>query len=115
MDSRWWGDLLSPGGLTALAGLWLIVAPFALAYDGSDPYWSNIAAGTVVAATGFIRLAGAIRSHALTAIDAATAAWLLVSAVLLDHSHQAMTNDLVMTTLLVGLSLASAATSDLDD
>jgi hypothetical protein len=39
----WRGDVAAASGLNVLAGIWLIIAPFALGYGSGDPYWNDIA------------------------------------------------------------------------
>lgn len=108
----WRKDLVSTSGLSALAGVWLIVAPFALSYSGDDPYWNDIAFGTMIAAIAFIRLGGAARASVLSRLNAAFALWVFVSAFWLDDSHRAASNDIAVGIIVISLSLASAAATD---
>lgn len=108
----WRRDLLSTSGLTALGGLWLIVAPFALSYSADDPFWNDVACGTLIAAIAFIRLGGAARVSALSRLNAVLALWIFASAFWLDDSHRAASNDIAVGIIVVSLSLASAAATD---
>lgn len=108
----WRKDLLSTSGLNALAGVWLIVAPFALSYSSEDPYWNDIAFGTMIAAIAFIRLGGAARVHILSRLNAVLALWIFVSAFWLDDTHRAASNDIAVGIIVVSLSLASAAATE---
>ena len=44
----WRAGVATASGLNALAGIWLIIAPFVLGYRNGDPYWNDIILGVIV-------------------------------------------------------------------
>lgn len=108
----WRKDLFSTSGMYALAGVWLILAPFALTYTSRDPYWNDVAVGTMIAAIGLVRLGGGARASILSRITAVIALWIFVSAFWLDESDRAAINDMVLGIVVLALSLASVAATD---
>jgi hypothetical protein len=107
----WFREFLSPAGIDSVAGIWLLLAPFALVYRAADPSINDIAVGVVIAAAGFIRLGVAMTARTLTVINAATAIWLLIAAAWLDQSARAAGNDIAIAMILGVLALAGAVVS----
>lgn len=78
-------------GINLVAGLWLISAPFVLgyAYITNNALWNDIIVGIVVAAIAAVRVAGPLRHAAVSWINAALGAWLIVAPFVLTYSAQA--------------------------
>ncbi len=108
----WRQDLVSSNGVSALAGIWLIFAPFALSYTTADAYWNDIVCGALIAAIAFIRIGGPAPTTALRRISIIAGAWIFVSAFWLDHSAQAASNDLAVGAIVFSVSLLSATATD---
>jgi hypothetical protein len=67
-------------GLNILAGLWLIIAPFVLAYSGlQNALWNDVIIGIGVAVLAAIRAGGAIDQAWLSWLNLVLGAWLFVS------------------------------------
>jgi hypothetical protein len=107
----WFREFLSTAGIDGLLGIWLLLAPFALAYGDTGAALDDIALGAVIAAAGFVGLADASRARTLAVVNGAAAAWLFVAALVLDQTAPAVTDDIVVATILASLALAGAARS----
>src|SRR3954469_21858467 len=68
-------DARIAAGLNALAGIWLIIAPFVLGYGDGDPYWNDIVFGALVLAIAVLRYAVAPRAAWLSALNMLIGAW----------------------------------------
>lgn len=44
----WRREIVSLSGLVVLAGIWLIIAPWVLGYNGRDPRWNDVILGIIV-------------------------------------------------------------------
>lgn len=110
------GALLA-AGLTLLAGMWLVVAPYVLSYadlGGLDGYWNDAVIGGVLAVLGLLRLASSARAVPLSVATAALGAWLIVAPFGLGYSteapraswNEAITGGAVLLLGLLGLALA---------
>ena len=101
-------QLAALSGLTLLAGIWLIIAPFVLGYANGDPYWNDIVFGAIVAFFALIRIAGAYRAEWLSWLNALIGAWIFASAFWLDSSGRAQWNDIILGVIVFVLALISA-------
>jgi hypothetical protein len=67
-------------GLNIVAGLWLIISPFVLAYSGmQNALWNDVIIGIAVAALAAIRAGGWINQAWLSWVNLVLGAWVLVS------------------------------------
>jgi hypothetical protein len=99
-------------GLTIVAGLWLIVAPFILGYGDGDPIWNDVVFGAVVAVIAVARVTGAYRAAWPSWLNALVGLWICASAFLLDASSAAVANDLIAGCLVLVLALVSIDATD---
>ncbi|SDD35837.1 SPW repeat protein [Actinokineospora iranica] len=100
-----------PSGLVLLAGVWLIIAPFALGYPTGSPFWNDIVVGGVVAALALVRVALPRSVAWLSLVNAALGFWLIAAPFALGHPDTApasVGNDVVVGVLIVVLSGTSA-------
>lgn len=104
--------IVTASGLNALAGVWLILAPFVLDYGGGDPRWNDIAAGAIITLLALARLSGTYRASGLSWLNAFVGAWLVTSAFWLDASNTAAANDIVLGLAVFVLGLLSASAGD---
>lgn len=111
-ERDWRSDVATASGLNAIAGIWLIIAPFVLGYRTGDPYWNDIVFGAVILVLGVVRATGAYRESWLSWLNALAGAWIFVSAFWLDNSSQAIWNDLIAGAVVVILALLSATASE---
>jgi SPW repeat len=108
----WRSAVATASGLNALAGIWLIIAPFVLGYHNGDPYWNDIVFGAIVLVLGAVRAFGAYRESWISWINGLIGAWIFVSAFWLDHSGQAIWNDIILGVIVALLAVLSAGASD---
>jgi hypothetical protein len=103
-------QLAALSGLTLLAGIWLIIAPFVLGYSGGDPIWNDVVFGAIVAVFGLAGLAGLFRRMPLVGwLISLIGAWLFASAFWLDAGSAAQTNDVIFGIVVFVLGLAGVA------
>lgn len=95
--------------LAFLAGVWLVIAPFALDHDGSAAAWNDTVVGIAVAAVALVRMLAPARTAALGIVNVGLGAWLVVAPLVLDLPTAAARNDVVVGILLVLVAAASAA------
>lgn len=95
--------------LAFLAGVWLVIAPFAL--DRLDPAaaGNNTVVGVAVAAVALVRMAAPARTAAVGLVNVGLGVWLVCAPFVLDLPPAAATNDVVVGVLLVLVAAASAA------
>jgi hypothetical protein len=112
-DSAWRSTVFTASGLSVVAGLWLIVAPFVLNYGVGDQAWSDVVFGGLVALLAVVRVAGAHRTEWMSWTVVVVGAWIFASAFLLDETTTASVNDIVVGALVAVFGVTSAmATHD---
>jgi hypothetical protein len=99
-------------GLSVVAGLWLIVAPFVLGYGDGDPAWNDVVFGAIVAIIALVRATGAYRAAWLSWIGALVGVWIFAAAFWLDATSTAVVNDLILGCLVLVLALVSVDATD---
>jgi SPW repeat-containing protein len=106
------GDRPSPvataRGLTLVAGIWLIIAPFVLGYAGDDPTWNDIVFGAIVAILALAGISGLSRHPALSYATGLIGAWIFASAFWLESSATAAWNDVILGFVVFVLAIISA-------
>jgi membrane-bound ClpP family serine protease len=109
----WRGEIMSLSGLNIIAGIWLIIAPWVLAYRVTDPRWNDVVFGIIIAVIAFVRAFGAYREEGLSWINALIGVWLFVAAFTIDRSGVASGNDIILGVIVFLLAAGSAeATAD---
>lgn len=101
-------------GLNILLGLWLILAPWALAYSVIETAtWNSVIVGLAVTLLAAIRLANPLRFEALSWLNFALGLWLILSPFLLNFQEvdSAMWNSVVVGLIILVPSAWSAAAS----
>jgi hypothetical protein len=107
-EANWRADVRTASRLNILAGIWLVVSPFILAYDAGDGPWNPIACGLVAAVLSYVRASGEYEETWLAWIVAAVGAWLFASGFLIADSMRAEWNSWVLGGLVVLFASASA-------
>jgi hypothetical protein len=106
------------GAAVFLAGVWLVMAPYALNYQdlttGFDGFWNDIVVGVAVAVVAAIRMVTPIRTAALSLVHVILGGWLIIAPFVLEYhlvadAGRATWNDIVVGLIVVLLGLASAA------
>jgi hypothetical protein len=108
----WRAGVATASGLNALAGIWLIIAPFVLGYRNGDPYWNDIVFGAIVLVLGAIRAFGAHRQSWISWVNALIGVWIFISAFWLDSSGRAIWNDIILGVIVFVLAMLSAGASE---
>jgi hypothetical protein len=95
-------------GLNVIAGIWLIIAPWVLAYSRRDPRWNDVVFGIIVGIFALTRASGAYREEWLSWLNALIGIWLFVAAFTIDHTGQAVWNDIILGIIVFLLAIGSA-------
>jgi hypothetical protein len=106
-------------GFDILAGLWLIVAPFALAYAGtSEAFWNSVLAGiAVVALASTVEVGEGYRFATPNWINVAIGAWLIISPFVLGFStlEAATWNHIITGIVIAALAFWGAMATPRED
>jgi hypothetical protein len=108
----WRDEVVSLSGLNLLAGIWLIIAPWVLAYKAGDPKWNDVVFGAIVGLLALTKIGGALRASWLSIVNAVIGVWVFVAAFTIDSSWTAGWNDIILGVIVFVLGIASAAASD---
>ncbi len=106
----WRDQVATVAGLNVLAGIWLIIAPWVLAYTNGDPYWNDVLFGALIAIFALGRLLMPAQGQALSIANMLFGAWIFASAFWLDSSGTASGNDIVLGAIVFVLALIGATT-----
>lgn len=107
-QANWRDDVRTASRLNILAGIWLVVSPFILAYDAGDGPWNPIACGLVVAVLSYVRASGEYEESWLAWIIAVVGVWLFASGFVIAESMRAQWNSWVLGALVFLFATASA-------
>lgn len=105
-------ETMSASGLNVIAGIWLIISPFVLAYGGGDAYWNPIVFGAIVAVVALARLGGAYRATWLAWLNMAIGVWLFISGFWLASTPRASWNEWILGVIVFVLGAWSAAAGE---
>lgn len=100
------------GGLVLLAGVWLVLAPFVLRYRAGDPIWNDVACGAALLMLSLVQIAALRRSAPLGWLCALIGLWLIASALWVNATSAAATNDVVVGFAVAVFALAGLASAD---
>ena len=101
-------------GANIIAGIWLIVAPFALAYtDTTSALWNDIIVGAVVLIFAAVRVGMPLHMQWLSWINALLGVWLFIAPFALGYSDisSPLWNDIVLGVIVAVLAVASSVAS----
>lgn len=105
------GQVKAASGLNIVAGIWLIVAPFVLAYSSlMVPLWNDIIVGAVVLIFGWIRVSQPDRNVWLSWTNLVLGLWLLIAPFSLGYAGTpaAVWNDVSLGIIVAALAGWSA-------
>lgn len=94
-----------------LAGLWLILAPFVLNFEGADAaQWNHIIVGAAVLILAAIRAFDPDERESLSWMNVVLGLWMIVSPFLLGYANvnDAQTNSLIVGVVILALAAFSA-------
>lgn len=109
-------DRVAPGVVlstfTFTAGIWLIIARFAVDYrdtgDGFNGYWNSAVVGAGIAALALIRLATPVRSAPVNLVIVGLGVWLIAAPFALSYNAgdavAATVNDIVVGVIVTALA-----------
>lgn len=102
-----------PSGLVLLAGVWLVIAPFALGYAdaGRPAFWNDVVTGALIALLALPRAVLPRSVPWLSVVNAALGAWLIAAPFALGYREStpsAVGNDVIMGILVVVAAGTSA-------
>jgi hypothetical protein len=103
-----------PSGLDVLAGIWLLISPFVLAFGAhSGATTNNVILGIVIGVLALIRWMDPAKNVGLSWVNLLLGIWVLISPWVLGFSsfHNATTNNVIMGIVVIILSLWSAFAS----
>lgn len=106
-------------GLNIIAGLWLIIAPFALGYSNIDAaMWNDVLVGIAVVILAGIRTATPGRYTGFSWTNVALGVWLIIAPFVLQYGAAAVGNagaafwnDILLGIAVAALAWASAAST----
>lgn len=101
-------------GTNLAAGLWLIAAPFVLAYTGvTAAIWNDILVGLAVLILAWIRVAKPLEHEGASWTNVVLGLWLLIAPVSLGYTatSAALWNDVIVGLFVAGLGTWSALAS----
>ena len=108
--ARGWRDQLVAAELTLLAvAAWLIASPLALGYDSDDDAWVPLAGGGALGVLAILRVTGAWRTRALSALSVVVGLALVIAAPLIEAPiggslNQGLMGGIAMVLALIGLA-----------
>lgn len=92
--------------INVLAGIWLIIAPFALGYGNSDGATNDIWLGIIVGVIGFIRLFTTVRGMWLNWVNLIAGLWLIIAPFTMTYAATATVwNDIILGLVVLGCSI----------
>lgn len=104
----------SASGFNIAAGVWLIVAPFVLAYTGvTAALWNDILIGLAIAILAWVRVAKPLQNEGASWTNLVLGIWLIIAPFALGYSATtaAMVNDIVVGIIVAALAAWSAISS----
>lgn len=100
-------------GLNVLAGIWLIIAPFVLAYGNHTARINDIVLGIVIGVFALVRaIIPSFQTIWLSWLNAIWGIWLIIGSFFLQYGGQARTNDIILGIIVLVLGLWSATMSE---
>lgn len=115
------GQVVTASGLDVLAGIWLLISPFVLAFSTLTTAMTNdVVCGAVVIILAAIRFGGALRQSWLSWINCLIGIWVIISPWVLGfahhagtlglaHNQSASTNNVIIGIVIAVLAFWSAA------
>ena len=98
--------------MNLIAGLWLIVSPFALGYSDGNPVWNPVIFGGILATLALLRVGGAHREGWMSGINVTIGVWLFASAFWLTHTSTGAWNALITGAIVMAFGIWSMSASE---
>ena len=108
----WRDAVATASGLNFLLGIWLMSAPYVLAYDDGQPRWSDIAFGALIAVLAFIRATKGSGRPLLSYLNVLLGTWVFAAAFWAYDIPRAAWNDLIIGAAVAILAVLSATADE---
>jgi hypothetical protein len=118
VHTRHSAQVTTASGLDIIAGLWLIISPFFLAYGNLSRAMANdVILGIIIGILALIRFTGAFREGWISWINVLLGIWVLISPWALGYADNAvaMRNNVILGIIVILLSGWSALATDTAD
>lgn len=103
---------MTANGLSVLAGIWLIIAPFILGYLSNTPKTNDVWLGIIVGVVALINMFTSFRATWLSWINVIAGAWLIIAPFALSYpSTTPRWNDVILGIIVIALAAWSSGTS----
>lgn len=107
-------QIMTANYLDAVAGLWVVLTPYALGLSENQPFlWNNIIVGLIIVVSSLIGARQIDKASGFDVVNAVLGLWVMASPWLLDlTSHELATRTSVFTgALVLGLGIWGAIAS----
>lgn len=108
----WRDEVIGASGMNVVAGLWLMLSPWLLAYDSDDPIRNDLLIGALVTTFALLRVTGGVRGAWLSWLNLALGLWVFLTGVAFASSTVASLNEMVMGVLVALLAILSIGATD---
>ncbi len=109
LPARWANQVRVPSALAALCGIWLIIAPFVVAYKPGDPRWNDVAFGVIVLLLESARATALYREWRPGMLTILIGAWLFCAGFSIDDGAATIANDVLVGSALFILGSISVS------
>ncbi len=108
----WRDEVKGASGVNLMAGIWLVLSPWALDLGSTAAVWNAVITGSFVATVSLLRLASVQRASWLSRLNVLAGTWLMVSAFVLPDTVSGFWGALLLGFMVALLGAWSAAASD---
>lgn len=96
--------------VNVLAGIWLIISPFALNYLHTNSANNDFVAGAIITVLALVRAFSPLRNTWLSVINALAGLWLVIAPFALGYTmQQAYWSDIVTGIVVIVIAVASSS------
>ncbi len=110
--ATWRSEIKGASGVNLIAGIWLAVSPFVIAYRAADPVLTQVIVGGAIAVLALLRVTSGAAKSWMSWANASFGAAICVVAVLLADSTAARWNGVAMGALVLVLAALSASATE---
>ncbi len=110
--ATWRSEIRGASGANALAGIWLIVSPFVLAYRSTDPVWTQLTVGAVITGLALVRTTRGLWKAWMSWANAVFGAGVFVLSAWVADSTPARWNGIVAGAFVAVVAVLSASATE---
>ena len=110
--ASWRSEIKGASGVNLVAGVWLVVSPFVLAYRPADPVWTQVAVGGAIALLALLRVTRGVWKSWMSWANGSLGAAICVVAVFAADSLAGHWNGVVTGALVLVLAALSASATE---